>query len=95
MAIEYISVVNILACQNIENTRWVSIDIKFTRQGFENASWCREACRAIQHSFSKPSPVNLISKDANYQFTHYFTYQTSDYDVIFDFCVKSLPLVRR
>ena len=31
----------------IENTRWVSIDIMFTRQGFENACWLREACRAI------------------------------------------------
>ena len=45
---------------DIENTRWVSFDIKFTRQGFENACWHREACRAIQHAFSKPSLVNLI-----------------------------------
>ena len=52
----------------IENTRWVSFDIKFTRQGFENACWHREACRAIQHAFSKPSLVNLISKDANLVF---------------------------
>ena len=49
----------------IKNTRWVSFDIKFTRQGFENACWHREACRAIQRAFSKPSLVNLISKDAN------------------------------
>ena len=27
-----------------ENTRWVSFDIKFTRQDFENAYWQREAC---------------------------------------------------
>ena len=52
------------ACQDIENTRWVSFDIKFTRQGFENACWHRKACRAIQHEFSKPSLVNLISKAA-------------------------------
>ena len=52
----------------IENTRWVSFDIKFTRQGYENACWHREACRAIQHAFSKPSLVNLISKDANLVF---------------------------
>ena len=52
----------------IENTRWVSIDIKFTRQGFEKACWHCEACRGIQHAFSKPSLVNLISKDANLVF---------------------------
>ena len=43
-------------------------DIKFTRQGFDNASWHHEACKAIQHAFSKPSLVNLISKDANLVF---------------------------
>ena len=73
----------------IENTMWVSFDIKLTKQGFENACWHREACRAIQHTFSKPSLVNLISKDANlvfiYQFAHCFTLLTSDYDVIFDY----------
>ena len=81
----------------IENTRWVSFDIKFTRQGFENACWHREACRAIQNAFSKPSLVNLISKDANlvfylsvYPFLN--TFQTSDYDVIFDFCVDLASL---
>ena len=74
----------------IENTRWVSFDIKFTRQGFENACWHREACRAIQHAFSKPSLVNLISKDANLVF-YLSVYpllnilQTSNYDVLF-FC---------
>ena len=86
------------ACWEIENTRWVSFDIKFTRQGFENACWHREACRASQHAFSKPSLVNLISKDANlvfylsvYPFLN--TFQTNDYDVIFVFCVDlaSLP----
>ena len=74
----------------IENTRWVSFDITFTGQGFENACWHREACRAIQHAFSKPSLVNLISKDANLVFYLSVypllnTRQTSDYDVIFDF----------
>ena len=85
------------ACRDIENTRWVSFDIKFTRQGFENACWHREACRAIQQAFSKPSLVNLISKDANlvfylsvYQLLN--TFQTSDYDVIFDFCVDLASL---
>ena len=82
------------ACRDIENTRWVSFDIKFTRQGFENACWHREACRAIQHAFSKPSLVNLITKDANLVFYLSVypllnTLQTSDYDVIFDFCVIS------
>ena len=52
----------------IENTRWVSFDIKFTRQGFVNASWYCEACWAIQHAFSRPSLVNLISKDMNLVF---------------------------
>ena len=46
----------------------MSFDIKFTRQGFENACWHREACRVIQQAFSKPSLVNLISKDANLVF---------------------------
>ena len=81
----------------IENTRWVSFDIKFTRQGFENACWHREACRAIQIAFSKPSLVNLISKDANLVFYLSVypllnTLQTSDYDVIFDVCVDSASL---
>ena len=53
---------------NIENTRCVSFDIKFTRQSFENACWHREACQAIQHAFSKPSVVNLISTDRNLVF---------------------------
>ena len=75
----------------------MSFDIKFTRQGFENACWHREACRAIQHAFSKPSLVNLISKDANLVFYLSVypllnTLQTSDYDVIFDFCVDSASL---
>ena len=73
--------------RNIEITKWVTFDIKFTRQGFENVCWHRDACRAIQHTFSKPSLVNLISKDTTwysfYQFTHCFTLQTRDYDVTF------------
>ena len=74
---------------SIENTRWVSFDIKFTKQGFENACWHHEACLATQHGFSKQNLVNLISKDAKLVFylsvTHCFTLETSDYDVIFDF----------
>ena len=71
----------------------MSFDIKFTRQGFENACWHCEACQAIQHTFSKPSLVNLISKDANLVFLLSVypllnTLQTSDYDVIFDICVE-------
>ena len=85
-----------MLAQDIENTRWVSFDIKFTRQGFENACWHREACRAIQHSFSMPSLVNLISKDANLVFylsvyPLFNTLKTSDYGVFF-FCVKSASL---
>ena len=65
------------ACRDIENTRWVSFDIKFTRQGFENACWQCEAWRAIQHVFSKPSLVNLITKSQTWysidQFTSWIT----------------------
>ena len=80
--------------RNIAYTRWVSFDIKFTRQGFKNACWHREACRAIQHAFSKPSLVKLISKDSKLVFylSIYIllnTLQTSDYDVFFYFCVDS------
>ena len=51
----------------------------------------------IQHAFSKPSLINLISKDAKLVFYLSVypllnTLQTSDYDVIFDFCVDSEPL---
>ena len=72
----------------IENTRWVSFDIKFTRQGFKNACWHCEACRAIQNAFSKPSLVNLISKDASLVFYLSVypllnTLQTSNNDVFF------------
>ena len=64
----------------------MSFDIKFTRQGFENACCHREACRAIQHAFSKPSLVNLISKVRNLVFyLSVYTLQISDYDVSFDF----------
>ena len=37
----------------IENTRWVSFDIKFTRQGFENACCHREDCRNIDFKVLK------------------------------------------
>ena len=49
-------------------TSWAYLDIKFTRQGFENACWHREACRAIRHAFSKLSLVSFVSKDANLVF---------------------------
>ena len=50
----------------------------------------REACRAIQHAFSKPLPGELDIKRHKpgillYQFYHCFTLQTSDYDAIIDF----------
>ena len=53
--------------------------------------------RAIQHAFSKPSLVNLISKDTNLVFyLSVFpllkTLRTSDYDVISDVCVDSASL---
>ena len=38
----------------IENTGWVSFDIKFTRQGFENACWHREACDQLDIKRRKP-----------------------------------------
>ena len=53
---------------NRKNTRLVSFDIKFTRQGFENACWHCNACQAIQHAFSKLILVNLISKDTHLVF---------------------------
>ena len=75
----------------IENTRWVSFDIKFTRQGFENACWHREACRAIQHAFSKPGLETLISKDANLVF-YLSVYPLLNTLQTFDFCVDSASL---
>ena len=82
--------------QYIENTRRVIFDIKFTRQDFEKACRHCEACRAIQYTFSKPSLVNFMSKDANLVFylsvLLLFLYQTSHYDVMFDFCVDSVSL---
>ena len=38
------------------------------------------ACLANQHSFWKLSLVNLISKDVNPVFYHWFTLQNNDYD---------------
>ena len=70
----------------------MSFDFKLTRQGFENACRHREASRAIQLAFSKPSLVNLISKDVNLVFYLLVTLQTSDNDVIFDFCVDLAAL---
>ena len=81
----------------IENTRWVSFDIKFTRQGFENACWHGEACQATEHAFSKQSVVTLISKDVNLVF--YLSVNTlvhsSNYRLWRNnwFCVHSASLV--
>ena len=73
----------------IENTRWVSFDIKFIRLGFENAYRIARLCRAILYAFSKPSLINLISKDASlgfylsvYPFVHSLNWQL---DAIIDF----------
>ena len=49
----------------------------------------------IQQAFSKPSLVNLISKDANLVFylsVYKFTLQTSDYDIIIEISVNSMSL---
>ena len=56
------------SARDIENTRWVSFDIKFTRQGFENTCWHHNACRFNQHAFPKLSLENLLSKDVNLVF---------------------------
>ena len=46
------------ALMNAVDTEWVTPGLpRMTRQGFENACCHREACRAIQHMFSKPSLV--------------------------------------
>ena len=61
-------------------------DIKFTRQGFENACAHCEGCRAIQHAFSKLSLVidaNLVFYLSVYPLFHSSNY---DFDVIFGFC---------
>ena len=41
----------------------------------------------IQHAFSKPSLVNLISKDVLISLPSLFTLQTREYDVMIYFCV--------
>ena len=40
---------------NIDNSRWVSFDIKFTRQGFEKAWWHREVSSPQQNFLSNVS----------------------------------------
>ena len=57
----------------------MSFDIKFTRQGF------KKACEA------EPVKLNIKAQTwySIYHFTSLFTLQTSDYDVIIDFCVDS------
>ena len=70
----------------------MSFDIKFTRQGFEIASCHREACQSIQHAFSKPSLVKLISKDANLVF-YLSVYPLFHSMTLFSiFCVDSASL---
>ena len=66
----------------IENTGWVSFDIKFTRQGFENASWHREASK----------DANLVFYLSVYPLLN--TLKTSDYDLIIDFFVDSASLAK-
>ena len=44
-------------------------DIKFTSKALRTlVEWWGWACQAIQHVFSKPTLVNMISKDANLVF---------------------------
>ena len=69
----------------IENIRWESFDIRFTRQGFENACWHCQACQAIQHAFSKPSLVRRKPGILFNSLPSWFTIQTRKYDVIIDF----------
>ena len=66
------------------SAKWVSFDIKCTRQDFENACWHRETCQAIQNAFSKLSLVNLIIKrqEPGILFISWFTLQTSNHDVM-------------
>ena len=47
----------------------MSFDIKLTKQSFENVYSIGRLCRAIQHAFSKPSLVNLISKGTDLIFS--------------------------
>ena len=53
-----------------------------------------KACRAIQHAFSNPSLVNLISKDANLvsfiSLQVVSLFKISDYDAIIAFRVDSM-----
>ena len=47
----------------------------------------------IKHAFSKPSLVNLYQTTYSiYHLTSLITVQTSEYDVIIDFCVDSVSL---
>ena len=38
---------------------------------------------------AEPGKLVIIRREPVYQFTHCFNLKTSDYDVIFDFCVDS------
>ena len=74
----------------------MTFDIKFTRQGFENTSVMSRGLPRDSICFPKAEPGNLDIKRRehgilfiSFQFTYCFSLQTSDYDVIFDYCVES------
>ena len=53
--------------------------------------------QGIEHAFSKPSLVSMISKVTQnwysiYQLTHWFTLQNGDFDVFIEFCVDSTSI---
>ena len=50
-------------------SRFVHIDIKFTRPGFKNTCWIPRQVSRWQLAFSKPCLVNLISKDTHLVFS--------------------------
>ena len=74
---------------------WALLRINFVRE-------CAQAAQClcnflsgkyiIQHAFSKPSLVNLISKDANLVFYLSAYQETSEYDVMIYFYVDSVSL---
>ena len=53
-----------------------------------------EACRAIQHAFSKPNLVNLISKDMNLVFylSVYKLVNSSNYSNYDEIIIKTLAV---
>ena len=72
----------------IKNTKYVSFAIMLFRQCFES---CNQSC-ALEAQPGKL--VNFISKDVNLVFySHWFTLQTGEYDIIINFQVDSLSLM--